>query len=204
MVLQISQTAVYHLPMLQGDHAPILTMMYSMRPQTNRFFRFENWWILEQEFSEVAKQSWEKSTSRPFHLKTKYLAYDLKKWRKAKPNIPTQLSTIEDLLLRHQSKPPHLQDFSTQKHIISQHEEIIRKNEEFHLQRAKKQWAKLGDRNTAYFHQAITKRNRKNTIAYLYNPDGMAATSPEQLAHTLLNYFHDIYGITSHSNISNL
>ena len=62
----------------------------------------------------------------------------------------------------------------------------------------------MGDRNTAYFHQAITKRNRKNTIAYLYNPDGTEATSSDQLATTLLNYFHDIYGITSNTNPSNL
>jgi len=198
------QTAVYHLPMVQGDHAPILTMMHSTRPKTNPLFRFENWWLLEQDFNEVAKQSWEKSSRRPFHLKTKYLAYDLKKWRKAKPNISTQLGTIEDLLLQQQSKPPHLQDFSTQKHLISQHEDILRKLEEFHIQRAKKQWAKLGDRNTAYFHQAITKRSRKNTIAYLYNTDGTEATSPNHLADTLLNYFHDIYGITSPSNSSNL
>ena len=179
-------------------------MMSSNCPKTNSPFRFENWWLMEQDFNDVAKQSWAKSSSHPFHLKTKYLVYDLKKWRKGKPNITSQLSTIENLLLHHQSKPSHLQDFCTQKHLISQHEEFLKKNEEFHLQRAKKQWARLRDRNTAYFHQAITKRNRKNTIAYLYNPHVIEATSPDQLATTLLNYFHDICGITANTNPSNL
>jgi hypothetical protein len=179
-------------------------MLYSNRPKTNKPFGFENWWIMEHDFMDVAKQSWDKSNSRPFHHKTKYLSYDLKKWRKAKPNLSTQLTSIENLILQQQSKPPHQQDFNLQKQLATQHSDILNKNEEFHLQRAKKNWAKLGDRNTAYFHQAITKRNRKNTIAYLYNPDGTAAITLDQLATTLLNYFHDIYDTTSNSTNSNL
>jgi hypothetical protein len=132
------RTAVYHLPMLRGDHAPILTMMHSNRPKTNKLFHFENWWIMEQDFTNVAKQSWDKSSSRPFHQKTKYLSYDLKKWRKAKPNLSSQLSSIESLILQQQSKPPHQQDFALQKHLATQHSDLLDKNEEFHLQKAKK------------------------------------------------------------------
>jgi len=85
--------------MLRGDHAPILIMMHSNHPKTNTLFRFENWWVMEHDFNDVAKQSWNKSSSRPFHQKTKYLSYDLKKWRKAKPNLTSQLNSIESLIL---------------------------------------------------------------------------------------------------------
>jgi hypothetical protein len=62
-------TTVYHLPMLRSDHAPILTLLNSSRRRTNKPFRFENWWLLEQGYEEVAKSSWQRSTRRPFHQK---------------------------------------------------------------------------------------------------------------------------------------
>jgi hypothetical protein len=62
-------TTVYHLPMLRSDHAPILTLLNSSRRHTNKPFRFENWWLLEQGYEEVAKSSWQRSTRRPFHQK---------------------------------------------------------------------------------------------------------------------------------------
>jgi hypothetical protein len=69
------------------------------------------------------------------------------------------------------------------------------KDEQFHLQRAKNNWALLGDRNTSYFHQAIVKRTRKNIITYLLNPDGSESTTQEQLSNTLTVYFQGIFDI---------
>lgn len=54
----------------------------------------------------VAQQSWSHSASRPFIHKTKYLASDLRKWRKTNPKLSDQLATVEEQLLQDQSKPP--------------------------------------------------------------------------------------------------
>jgi endonuclease/exonuclease/phosphatase family metal-dependent hydrolase len=59
--IEFPATTVYHLPMLRSDHAPILTMLHSNRARTNKPFCFENWWLMEQDFQEVAKQSWQRS-----------------------------------------------------------------------------------------------------------------------------------------------
>ena len=101
-------TTVYHLPMMKSDHAPILAVLNSTRTKTNKPFKFENWWLLEQDFQQVAKNSWQKSHWRPFHEKARYLAYDLKTWRKTKPKLNDQLQTIEHQLLQQQTLPPHL------------------------------------------------------------------------------------------------
>lgn len=85
---------------------------------------------------------------------------------------------------------------------MDQHQDILTKDEEFHLQRAKKNWARLGDRNTSYFHQSIVKRYRKNTIAYLQNPDGTDSTTANQIASTLLHYFQDIFATNQTNNTS--
>ena len=50
-------TTVYHLPMLHSDHAPTLTILNSTRQQTNKPFCFENWWLMEQEYEQVAKNN---------------------------------------------------------------------------------------------------------------------------------------------------
>lgn len=46
-----------------------------------------------------------------------------------------------------------------------------------------------------FFHLSITKRHRKNRIAFLHNPDGSHSTTQEQLADTLLVSFHNIYNV---------
>lgn len=109
-----------------------------------------------------------------------------------------QIQAVEDQILRQQTKPPQLQDYDLQNHLAKQHDELLLKDEEFHLQRAKKNWATKGDRNTSFFHQAIIKRNRKNRITYLQNPDGSHSTTPDQIANTLTHYFQQIY--TSNDN----
>jgi hypothetical protein len=122
-----------------------------------------------------------------------YLASDLKRWRRTKPRISDQLEKVENEILVQQSKPTHLQDYNIQNHLAMQHEQLLIKNEEFHRQRAKKNWANLGDRNTSYFHQSITKRTRKNRISSLQNQDGSFSTTHQQLAGTLTSYFTTIF-----------
>lgn len=87
---------------------------------------------------------------------------------------------MENQLLQQQLKPLQRQDFDLQKHLTQQHQHLLLKDEEFHLQRAKKNWATKGDRNTSFFHHAIIKRNRKNTITFLQNHDGTHVTTTDQ------------------------
>jgi hypothetical protein len=42
--------------MLRSDHVPILAVLNSNHFKTNRPFRFENWWLREQEYHMVAQQ----------------------------------------------------------------------------------------------------------------------------------------------------
>jgi len=92
-------TTVYHLPMMKSNHALILAVLDSKRPKPKKPFRFENWWLLEKDFDQIAKKSWSKSIHRPFHQKVSFLASDLKAWRRSKPNLADRLATIENQLL---------------------------------------------------------------------------------------------------------
>jgi hypothetical protein len=77
--------------------------------------------------------------------------------RKTKPSLSKQLGDIESLLLQQQAQPPHQQDFDIQKQLATQHIELLTKNEEYHLQRAKKNWATLGDKNTTFFISPLSR-----------------------------------------------
>jgi hypothetical protein len=85
----------------------------------------------------------------------------MRKWRRSKPRNSDLLNAIENQLLDQQSKPPSQQDFSLQQYLTQQHHGLLVKEETYHLQHAKRNWAILGDRKTSFFHQAIVKRNRK-------------------------------------------
>jgi len=119
----------YHLPMMYSGHAPILVVLNSLRPRANKPFRFENWWLMKQEYHVIAKQSWIKSSSRSFTQKTRYLTYDLGKWRRAKPRNLDLLAHIETQLLDEQSKPPTQKNLSLQQQLTDQHQNLLAKEE---------------------------------------------------------------------------
>jgi hypothetical protein len=50
-------TTVLHLPMMYSDHAPILLLPTSQRQRPKKPFRFENWWLMEEDFQQTAQQS---------------------------------------------------------------------------------------------------------------------------------------------------
>jgi hypothetical protein len=129
---------VYNLPMMKSDHAPILAMLNSKPRKHDKIFKFENWWLLEDDYDITARQSWSKSSNRPFHLKTFYLAKDLERWRKSKPKVSDQLQAIEEQLLQLQMLPPHQQNIGLQKDLEHQHHTILAKDEAYHRQRYKK------------------------------------------------------------------
>jgi len=178
---------------MYSDHAPILAVPNSQRRRTCKPFRFENWWLMENEYKDIAKQSWQRSTNRDFSQKTKFLAADIRKWRKRKPRNSDLLQQIENQILQQQNLPPSLQDHTLQKNLQDKHQDLMDKEEIYHLQRAKKHWAIAGDGNTSFFYKAIVKRNRKNSITHLINPDGSHSTSPDQIHTTLINYFTNIF-----------
>jgi hypothetical protein len=64
---------------------------------------------------------------------------------------------------------------------------------EYYKQRAKKQWAIHGDKNTRYFHISVLKRRRKNRIVSINNPKGQITLDPKEIAQCFVNYFKSIF-----------
>ncbi|KAJ1268610.1 hypothetical protein BS78_07G148300, partial [Paspalum vaginatum] len=192
-IASFPNTSVHHLPMLYSDHCPILIKVDCNAVKIKKPFRFENWWIQESDFQEVAKTSWERSRGRGFNLKTTYLASDLKVWWRKKPNLSQQLTSIENHLSVLQAQHPTLQNLRSQQLLIQQHHNTLQKQDDYHKQRAKKQWATMGDRNTAFFHKCILKRDRKNRIPFIITHDGHTLTTNEHMADYFKGYFTNLF-----------
>jgi hypothetical protein len=62
-------SSVLHLPMMYSDHAPILLLSVSNRQRPKKPFRFENWWLMEEDFQDVAQTSWNRSLLTPFLIR---------------------------------------------------------------------------------------------------------------------------------------
>lgn len=125
-------TNVFNLPIILSDHAPILVSTESQfrRPKLN--FKFENWWIMEEDFQNVAKSAWCSSINQSFHTRTTNLAGTLKKWCKKKKPIQQQLATLQDQINTIQKQPIQDQDHCLEAKLIAQYEENMTKLTEFY------------------------------------------------------------------------
>ena len=53
---EFPSTKVFHLAMMHSDHAPILAVLNSSYQKPKKPFRFENWWLFENDFHQVANR----------------------------------------------------------------------------------------------------------------------------------------------------
>lgn len=186
-------TAVYNLPIMYSDHPPILTITKPTTMKTKRSFKFENWWLLEEDYHDTAKNNWTNTNDKPFHVRTALLAGSLKRWSRSKRPLNQQLEAIHNELGMVQSAPPHLQDHVLEANLIEQYDSTMTKLTEFCRQRAKRHWATKGDRNTTYFHNSVLKRRRKNRISVILDHNNNMLHNPDDIASCFINYFSNLF-----------
>uniref|UniRef100_A0A8R7VE86 Endonuclease/exonuclease/phosphatase domain-containing protein n=1 Tax=Triticum urartu TaxID=4572 RepID=A0A8R7VE86_TRIUA len=157
-------TKVLNLPIILSDHAPILISTDGQFSKPRQSFKFENWWLLEKDFHAHAKAVWNSTRTTSFSAKTFCLAGSLKRWCKKKRPIQEELKELEGQINQIQLKPLHQQDRVLENSLTIRYEHNLSKLNQYYKQRAKKNWAIGGDRNTRFFQQAVLKRRRRNTI----------------------------------------
>ena len=68
------------------------------------------------------------------------------------------------------------------------------------LQRSKVLWAKMGDKNSRYFHLRATQRFRKNSITSLRKVDGLWCNGQDEVSATIMDYYQDLLKTTNPTN----
>ena len=175
-----------NLPIILSDHAPILITTEGRYRKPKHSFKFDNWWLKENDFQSFARSAWISATNMNFSARTNNLAGALKVWCKKKKPINQELNSLEEQIKSIEMKPILEQDHKLEASLISRYEENMTKLTEFYRQRAKKHWATKGDINTSYFHQAVLKRRRKNQIVSIQDNSNITHFKPENIAHTFV------------------
>ncbi|KAL2936711.1 Ribosomal RNA small subunit methyltransferase A, partial [Bienertia sinuspersici] len=67
--------------------------------------------------------------------------------------------------------------------------------EQFLQQKAKCQWIREGDSNTAFFHRSIKQRRLQNTIYAIRDCKGVLQDNPSSVAGAFLEYYKDLLGV---------
>jgi hypothetical protein len=91
-------TKVYNMPLIYNfsDHAPILLSTNGKAKNIKSHFKFENWWLKEEDFQICAKNDWMSTVNKPFSARTNHLAGTLKIWCKKKKPLNQELNNIQE------------------------------------------------------------------------------------------------------------
>lgn len=95
---------------------------------------------------------------------------------------------------------PWVRDHNLEASLIADYEHNMTKLTEFYSQRAKKHWAKDGDRNTTYLHQVVLKSRGKNTIVHVKVENNVTHFNPEKISQMFVNYFRYIFSSLNTNN----
>ncbi|GKV29515.1 hypothetical protein SLEP1_g38441 [Rubroshorea leprosula] len=159
----------HHLLALKSDHALILVIatktMNGFRHKRTKLFRFENYGTKEPDCEGKIKDGW--------------------KTGEGDTNMSRVLSKIascaqDNSLGRMEALEQELNDWQRR-------EEVLWK------QRSRVQWLKKGDKNTAFFHNRVSVRRKKNHIAGLLDDRGSLVTDKTGVEGLCIKYFRDVF-----------
>ena len=101
-----------------SDYAPILSVTNSNTLKPKWRFRFQNWWITEDDFHESVAHAWAHTSTGPFRQRTqKLVATYLKVWIKKKKPLNQQLADVEQEILQIQQAPPNVANHSKEQSL---------------------------------------------------------------------------------------
>jgi hypothetical protein len=136
-------------------------------------FPCENNWLNQQDFIQMVNEMWQQqpTTTSPekLHHKMVQTRKAIIKWKKQKGNAwQKQLQLCNECLqwLDVQAEQRPLNDIEKLVRILMKErfQQLAMLEEQRWKQRAKRNWVKMGDKNTRYFHQITSHQKRKNHI----------------------------------------
>ncbi|VFQ73495.1 unnamed protein product [Cuscuta campestris] len=189
--------SMQHLAKGGSDHCPILFLSKPDARNTTKSFRFQNMWLLRDDFRQICKDSWEEI---PFHgemhslfKRLHHLKEKLSSWNK------THFGNIFDMIKEAESDATKAEqlfeaDPSTDNKILynqklAELQEAHRREYAFWKQKCNLKWLKDGDANTKFFHSLVKERRRKQQITSLFNDQGQLIDKPDDLEALAVTHF---------------
>ncbi|KAL5735902.1 hypothetical protein ACOSQ2_030690 [Xanthoceras sorbifolium] len=185
-----------------SDHRPISAKFVRGGPSDSgggdRKFRFEPFWLKDEECYSVICTAWggfdSETSGRGLRDKLVLCADRLEngskvKFGSLKKAIDRKRSEINLLYDRMQSE----QVLNAIKCRERELESLISKEELYWKQRSRVDWLLAGDKNSKFFHRRATARKKKNQISSLLDNRGVRRESEQGMSSVVLDYFSDLF-----------
>ena len=183
--------SVKGIPRMGSDHVPLVVHFGNSQTSKPYLFRFEKWWLTQDDFHDLVRKSWDSPCheSNPldiWHLKLKRLRQQLKgwslnvnaDWKREKQSLLQEfdiLDVFSETNVLEEDDRDRMRNINKELDHIWSVEEIKAK------QRYRDRNISEGDRNTAYFQALANQRKRKKKIGSLRGPAGETSDSREML-----------------------
>ena len=174
-------------------------------PGVSKPFRFEEMWLSEKGCTDTVQAVW--ASDVPNDPSTKVIhkiekcGVELKKWsQKHFGNVRKEIESKKKQLVQAEKEALRTGDNKRVKDLLIALNELTEKEGRMWLQRSKVLWAKMGDKNSKYFHLRATQRLRKNSIMSLRRADGLWCSGQDEVSTTIVDYYQELLKTTNPTN----
>ncbi|GJU91131.1 RNA-directed DNA polymerase, eukaryota, reverse transcriptase zinc-binding domain protein [Tanacetum coccineum] len=172
-------------------------------------FRFSNFITKKKEFLPIVRSVWNKRIEGCAMYKVvqkmKLLKKEFKKLSWKNGNVFERAEVLKEKVKECQLKVdnfPHDEKIKEEScSVLEEYQEAIREEYSLLCQKAKVEWLKEGDRNTAYFYKTIKERVHRGRIMTIRNEEGVRFEK-EEVAEQIVAHFEKFIG--ENRNVQNL
>ena len=108
-------------------------------------------------------------------------------------NIRRILQQKKKLLMQAEANSMNGSNHSQVRRLRAKVHDLMVKEECLWQQRSRVNWLKVGDLNTAYFHNRAKQRNRRNFISKLILDSGEVVEEEQKFGEAFVHYFQSIF-----------
>ncbi|KAM0043987.1 putative RNA-directed DNA polymerase [Helianthus debilis subsp. tardiflorus] len=195
-----SSCAVFH-PYRISDHTPCLLKLPGTRSSKPKPFKFPNFLAYKKEFGEMVKSEWMKQIEGVpmFRVvkKLRALKHPIRSLLYKQGNLHNKVKSLHEALDEIQAKvdqnPADEEGRQKESELLASYQEALMDEERFLSQKAKVEWLKVGDSNSAYFHNSVKCRNHRSRVDIIKDTDGNLYEGAE-VPTAFVNHFTNFLG----------
>ena len=188
------------LPFEGSDHRPLVTKFCNTVEQRRSHFRYNSCMFFREGFRDTLIRSWEAngphlSLDTRLHQTRKQMAL----WKRQNQlNASVRIATLKRELDHAYTNGTH----STEElhGIITDLNQAYLDEEHFWKIKSRKNWMKLGDRNTKYFYAAAKERLARNRVLAVTDDAGNTYRGDNEIGEAAENYFTNLFKSTRTAN----